>query len=218
LNGANPSHEAADRAPEREAAAAPRHAYRGRRIYQGVIAVIGSVILSLAIADLNRVDRSGSAMNPETPKIARDLSNFLDQEVGHLPVDIAMLVLGGWIVFFGLHGVLLKGPQLAFDKHGIRYFRFGRQTIPWEAIQQIHYVERRRTSLLRAQALDLELKDPAPYAGRQPWPYRIFRRSVHMFDPKLFTIHGYDIEMPMIAVAKQMQAIVEPESASGEAS
>jgi len=202
---------AAGEAVEPEGGPIQAYAYRGRRIFQGVIAVIGSIILSLAIADLNRVDRSISEMDPDTPKIARDLTNFLDEEIGYVPVDIAMLVLGAWIVFFGLHGVLLQGPQLAFDREGVRYFRFGRQTIPWQAIQQIRFIERRRTALLRAQALDLELKDPAPFAERQPWPYRIFRRAVHMFDPKLFTIHGYDIETPMIVVAKQMQAIVEPE-------
>ena len=84
------------------------------------------------------------------PKIAQDLTNFIDDNIGHVPVDILMLVLGSWIAFFGLHGVLLPGPQLAFDRDGIRYFRFGRQTVPWDAIQQIRFVERWRTSLLRS--------------------------------------------------------------------
>ena len=51
----------------------PAHAYRGRRIFQSVIAAIGTVIIVLAIMDLNREDRSISEMGPNTPKIAQDL-------------------------------------------------------------------------------------------------------------------------------------------------
>jgi hypothetical protein len=32
-----------------------------------------------------------------------------------------------------------------------------------------------------------------------------------MFDPKVFTIQGYDIEVPLIVVAQQMQRLVEPQ-------
>jgi len=185
--------------------------YRGRRIFQAIIAVVGAAIVALAVLDLSRDAAGRGGMAPETPQPVQDLTNFLDREVGYLPIDMLMLALGGWILFFGLHGVLLNGPQLYFDKDGIRYFRFGYQTIPWNAIQQIRFVDRRRAALLRGQALDIELKDPAPFARRQPIPYRIFRRTQHMFDPKVFTIQGYDIEVPLIVVAQEMQRLVEPE-------
>jgi hypothetical protein len=186
--------------------------YRGRRIFQAVIALVGAAIVALAVLDLSRDVAERGSMAPGTPQPVQDLTDFMDREVGYLPIDLLMLAVGGWILFFGLHGVLLNGPQLYFDKDGIRYFRFGYQTIPWDAIQQIRFVDRRRAALLRGQALDLELKDPAPFASRQPIPYRVFRRTQHMFDPKVFTIQGYDIEVPLIVVAQQMQRLVEPQN------
>jgi len=194
-----------------------QHAYRGRRVFQAGLGVIGAFIIGMAIHDLTRADRlSDEETQFKSTEIVEDLNRFMDQNIGRLPIDFLMLALGAWIAFFGLDGVLHRGPQLSFDERGIRYFRFGKQLIPWEAIEQIHFIQRRRTSLLRSAALDIELKDPAPFASRQPFLYRGFRRTLHMFEPKLFTIHGYDIEVPLLLVAQEMQKIVEPEPAAGE--
>lgn len=192
-----------------------RHEYRGRRLFQAMIALIGALIIVMAIYDMTRADRPSTEETQfESVGIVEDMNRFMDENIGRVPIDFLMLALGAWIAFFGLDGVLHRGPQLSFDERGIRYFRFGQQIIPWEAIEQIRFIHRRRTSLLRSAALDIELKDPGPIASRQPFLYRGFRRTLHMFEPKLFTIHGYDIEVPLLLVAQEMQKIVEPEAAA----
>lgn len=194
-----------------------QHAYRGRRIFQSVIALIGFLIIAMAVHDLTRADPlSDEESQFESTGLVEDLNRLMDENIGRVPIDLMIFALGAWIAFFGLDGVLHRGPQLSFDESGIRYFRFGRQTIPWEAIEKINFIQRRRTSLLRSAALDIELKDPAPVARQQPYLYRGFRRTLHMFDPNLFTIHGYDIEVPLLLVAQEMQKLVEPELANGD--
>ncbi|MDP6706447.1 MAG: hypothetical protein QF893_08910 [Alphaproteobacteria bacterium] len=191
--------------------------YRGRRIFQGAIALIGAAIMALAVYDLTQ-DHSLPVRESKLveSEVITGLNRFMDQAIGRLPIDLLMLSLGGWITFFGLHGVLHRGPQLRFGPDGVYYFRFGEQTIPWEAFVQIQFISRRRTSLLRSAAIDLTLEDPAPVAARQPPLYRAFRRTTHMFDPTKFTIHGYDIEVPLIRVVAEMQRVAEPESVAAD--
>lgn len=192
-----------------------QHEYRGRRLFQAMIAVVGFLIIGMAVYDMTRADRPPvEATRFKSTEVIEDLNRFMDEKIGRLPIDFLMLALGAWIAFFGLDGVLHRGPQLSFDERGIRYFRFGQQIIPWGAIEQINFVQRRRTSLLRSAALDIALKDPGPIARRQPFLYRGFRRTLHMFEPNLFTIHGYDIDVPLLLVAQEMQKIVEPETAA----
>ncbi len=192
--------------------------YHGRRIFQGVIGLIGAAVLMLAGFDLSK-DHS----QPPPPTtlqesaVIRDMNLFMDQVIGRLPIDLLMLSLGAWIAFFGLHGVLHRGPQLRFGPDGVYYFRFGQQTIPWDAFAQVRFVNRRRTSLLRSPSIDIKLQDPTPVAARQPPLYRLFRRLTHIFDPTMFTIHGYDIEVPLYRVVTEMQRVAEPESVEDEA-
>ena len=192
--------------------------YNGRRIFQGVIGLIGAAILGLAGFDLSK-DHSQPppATTLQESAFIRDVNQFMDQVIGRLPIDLLMLSLGAWIGFFGLHGVLHRGPQLRFGPDGVYYFRFGEQTIPWDALAQVRFITRRRTSLLRSPAIDIKLTDPAAVAARQPPLYRLFRRATHIFDPTMFTIHGYDIEIPLYHVAATMQRIAEPESVEDEA-
>lgn len=190
-----------------------QHSYRGRRVFQTVIAVVGLIIILLALRDLTRIDHPADvATQLQSSRMVENMNRFMDESIGRLPIDLLILALGAWVAFFGLDGVLHRGPQLSFDAQGIRYFRFGRQLIPWSAIEKVDFIGRRRTSLLRSTALDITLKDPAPFASRQPPLYRLFRRTLHVFDPHVFTIHGYDIEVPLLTVAQAMQAIVEPEN------
>ena len=187
------------------------YSYRGRRLFQMIIGVIGAVILALAVYDLAQDhSKPPREMKLKESQVIENLNRFLDEQIGRVPIDFFMLALGAWIAFFGLDGVLHRGPQLSFGPDGIRYFRFGNQIIPWDAFEHIRFIDRRRTSLLRSASIDLELKDPEPFAKRQPLQYRFFRRATHMFDPKTFTIHGYDIEVPLLQVARQMQEIAEP--------
>ena len=69
-------------------------------------------------------------------------------------------------------------------------------------------------AILRSEYIDLKLKEPRKYARKQPFLYRAFRRFTHPFDPNIFTINGYDIEVPLRVVVGQMQEIVEPETAA----
>ena len=187
--------------------------YRGRRIFQGVVALIGCAIIGLAGYDLVFAgDGAPREMALEQSQVIVNMNRFMDEQIGRMPIDYLMLALGAWIAYFGLHGILLKGPQLRFDAEGIYYFRFGEQTIPWGALNNIRFVNRRRTSLLRSPSIDLELIDPGAFARRQPLLYRGFRRLTHVFDDKTFTIYGYDIEVPLYRVAMEMKEIVEPSS------
>ncbi len=197
------------------------HSYNGRRIFQSVLGLIGIAIMVLAIYDLSQDHSLGvRELKLEESPVIRDMNRFIDQVIGRLPIDFLMLSVGAWIAFFGLHGVFHRGPQLKFDPDGIYYFRFGEQTIPWSALAHVRFVNRRRTSLLRSPSIDIELQDPAPVAARQPPLYRLFRRLTHIFDPTMFTIHGYDIDVPLYRVAGEMQRVAEPvidENAADEA-
>ena len=196
----------------------PTHySYRGRRLFQTAIALLGALILSLGIYDLSLgVNRTPIEERYKDDDAFGRLNKFTDQIFGQRTVDFLIMAIGGWILFFGLDAARRRGPQLRFGPEGLNYFRFGAQTIPWDAFERINFIPRRRMALLRAAHIDLKLKDPEPVARAQPIPYRLFRRTVHMTDQTMFTIHGYDIDAPLIRVLGEMQAIAEPELAALE--
>ncbi len=197
--------------------AQPTFSYHGRRLFQGVIAAIGIIVLLLGVRDL-AVGEGAQPLDPglQQSQPIEDFNRFLDEGIGRRNIDFFMLAIGAWIAFFGLDGVLCRGPQLSFGPDGLRYFRFGRQVLPWSAFNHVNFVQRRRTSLLRSSYIDLQLHDPAPYAAGQPFLYRAFRRLMHPFDGSVFTIYGYDIEAPLVSIIQRMQEIAEPESVRDE--
>ncbi len=193
------------------------HSYNGRRIFQAAIALIGIVVIALAMRDL----MVGEGARPlqeglQQSQAIEDFNRFLDDGIGRRNIDFFMLAIGAWIAFFGFDGVLCRGPQLYFNADGVRYFRFGRQVIPWKAFKHVNFIQRRRTSLLRSSYIDLWLFDPAPVAAAQPFLYRAFRRLMHPFDGSIFTIYGYDIEIPLMRVVARMQEVAEGEMPEDE--
>ena len=179
------------------------HYYAGRRWFQAILGAIGLAIATLALYDLGQ-DREGP---PQAQSQALENANrVIDEYIGQKPVDYIILVLGAWIVFFGLHGVLHRGPQLAIDDDGLLYFRFGRQTIPWDEIADIKFIGRRRTAIIRSAHIDLRFHEPGPIARRQPIPYRMLRRLTRGGDGMTFSIHGYDINRLTIEVLREIEA------------
>ncbi len=186
------------------------YSYKGRRLFQTAITVIGLTIIALAARDLLWGEGARPLEDGLTQsKAIEDFNRFLDEGIGRHNIDLFMLAIGSWITFFGLDGILWRGPQLHFDAKGLRYFRFGRQVIPWDAFKHVNFIQRRRTSLLRSSYIDLHLHDPTTVASGQPYLYRAFRRLMHPFDGTVFTIYGYDIEMPLLRVITNMQEVAE---------
>ena len=125
-----------------------------------IVGVIGAVILALAVYDLTQDhSKPPREMKLKESQVIENLNRFLDEQIGRVPIDFFMLAIGAWIAFFGLDGVLCRGPQLSFGPDGLRYFRFGRQVLPWSAFAHVNFIQRRRTSLLRSSYIDLQLHD-----------------------------------------------------------